>query len=116
MSVIGIDGSGRRQIGDVPIRTLALSPDGRTIAFTDDEQFPHVNTMGIDGANVRQITDLTCWCPAFSPDSRRIAFGAFKTGDQAGHGLRIIDADGTNERRIGSTGLGGKGIAWGCAY
>jgi WD40 repeat protein len=83
---------------------LRLSPDGGTIAFmTADGQ---VATIGSDGAGLIVLTQDTNIndgdaqnAVSWSPDGTQIAYAA--SGD-----IYIIDADGTNGRRL-TTGLKG---------
>ncbi|MGK5441130.1 hypothetical protein ACSNN7_04765 [Micromonospora sp. URMC 105] len=70
--------------GDTPVRRLALptnaaqlnaavSPDGRRVAWVDDEAA--LWTAALDGSGKRKLHDLvdgTCWSPTWSPNSRQL--------------------------------------------
>ncbi|MEZ6122140.1 MAG: DUF1583 domain-containing protein [Planctomycetaceae bacterium] len=80
------------------------SPDGRLIAYdawTGNARTSHVYVMDADGGNQ---TDLGVgFIPTFSPDSRQLAF------TWAGHGLTVMNVDGTDRKVITTDG-------WGCEW
>jgi dipeptidyl aminopeptidase/acylaminoacyl peptidase len=78
--VANADGSGSRTLADVPgnVGWVALSPDGSTIAFSEQEPGGNSSTMWLmdaDGSNVRRLTDATSgnwYSVAWSPDGSRL--------------------------------------------
>jgi Tol biopolymer transport system component len=92
------DGSNVRRITNDTVQngTAAWSPDGKKIVYVSRRNGQSsLYTMNIDGTNQRYLanTDKKGSWPAWSPDGRHIAF----TTNIAVH---IIDADGTNERKL----------------
>lgn len=88
-----------------------LSPDGRRMLFlpTEDKRDRHasLSVMDLDTGKVHDITPDRAWgytSAYWSPDGQRIAFVRFRY-DQAGQlptetELWIVDADGSNPRRL----------------
>lgn len=78
------------------------SPDGtsivyRTLGAVDDGE---LWIMNADGSNVRNLVndpDFSDWGPAWSPDGKSIAFNTNRTG---GHGIWVMDGDGSNQRAV----------------
>lgn len=60
------------------ITDVRLSPDGRTVAFTDDHgsfyagEAPRLWTMGVDGAGLRCVARGPVWGYEWLPDNRRL--------------------------------------------
>jgi dipeptidyl aminopeptidase/acylaminoacyl peptidase len=84
----------------------ALSPDGRTIAFTvqtvdlDKNTKPQqIYTVGLAGGPPRQITQdgTDNERPKWSPDSRQIFYTSNRDGSKQ---LWVMDADGSHSRQI----------------
>ena len=108
---------------------LALTPraeaafpghNGR-IAFLGGLENEEIFDMGPDGSNRRNLTNNPAedFTPAYSPDGRRIAFGSFRTWDPAAGGgiensgeLYIMDADGSDVRRVTFNALADGHPAW----
>jgi Tol biopolymer transport system component len=103
------DGTGKRLVAR-NVSLEALSPDGRTIAFSEDACMTagydtacyeavrnptELYTIGIDGRHRRRLTHNTGYDgdPSWSPDGRSIAF-ATDTG------VRIMGRDGRNVRYL----------------
>lgn len=75
----------------------AWSPDGTQIAFASTRPTGaawHVWVMNADGTNLHQLAGDLTQHPAWSPDGSRIA------GDNGDGPLFVVNADGTNERRL----------------
>jgi len=97
---INIDGTGYHEIG--PGRDADMSPDGKTIAFTNQVGNGYVVfTMSADGSNVRQITQhedvLGAVTPTWSRDGRYIVYS-----DTVGKALELfqVDRDGKHIRQL----------------
>lgn len=89
---------------DVPDWGPAWSPDGRRIAFNSDpEGVGRLRgfVMRPDGSQIERI-DADVWVeyPAWSPDGRRIAFMAQTPEGTENYEIHVMDADGSNLRRL----------------
>lgn len=97
---ISPDGSGFKIAADG--RDPCISPDGKTIAFTERVGKGYcVFAMDADGKNRRQLTthedEIGAVCPTWSPDGKKILYS-----DQVGEALELFvcDADGKNQTRL----------------
>ena len=52
-------------------RRLSLSPDGKILAFKDDNG---IFSLSVEGGKVERLTDSSGQQPAFSPDGKRLAY------------------------------------------
>ena len=89
--------------------TPAVSPDGTLLAITDADlcaggvaslALSVVDTKGrpsAGNARLKRATRGGSWQPTWSPDGKRIAFATQGNGAE----LFVIDADGSNLRRVG---------------
>jgi Tol biopolymer transport system component len=100
------DGSGLRQLTDVPEGHLAAdpawSPDGSTIAFDKDVTGPvRLWTMRADGSHERRLVgdrgNANDFTPTFTPNGRRIIFTRCVGEPCAIYSIR---ADGTHRRAL----------------
>jgi Tol biopolymer transport system component len=82
---------------------LDWSPDGELLAFSTRPggTRTEIHTVRSDGSQQTRLTDgrRAAFDPAFAPSGKRIAF-------TAGGTLKVIDADGDNERRLLAKGRG----------
>ena len=94
----------------------ALSPDGRTVAFTvqtvdvDKNTKPkQIYTVGVNGGLPRQITrdGIMNGRPRWSPDSRQIYYVSNRDGSSQ---VWRMDADGSNARQISRLSTEADGI------
>lgn len=88
------------------ITNLAVSPDGRTIAFTDESNDSNIWKIAPDAPARKFIHSTRAdHSPQFSPDGSRVVFVSDRTGNQE---IWIADADGKNQRQLtDSNGLTG---------
>jgi Tol biopolymer transport system component len=88
-------------------RSLALAPDGQTIAFVSGS-YPstRIGTMPLDGGRVRYLTDSSrdVGDPAWSPDGTQMAYVVLSRGEQVGR-IFVMSSDGRNSRPV-AMGLG----------
>jgi len=81
----------------------AISPDGRSVAFTIGSDKSNVYKMAANGGELVQLTSFDAaetWSPAWSPDGARIAF----TSDQGGTWkVWVVNADGGTARPLEKT-------------
>jgi serine/threonine protein kinase/Tol biopolymer transport system component len=88
--------------GDPSVAFPDISPDGRWIAMTrTDPDAERIYVAAAGGGEPRRLTQSPGSVPRWSPDGRSIIF-AGNRGYTAG--IVQIDADGTNERRLTTTG------------
>jgi len=81
--------------GTQSVEGLALSPDGRWLAFDSDRNGNHhIYTVPSDGGDAKQLTSgaMDEFMPHWSPDAKQIAFHAF-TRDLARR-LEVVSVDG----------------------
>ncbi len=73
------------------------SPDGEKIAFSVGN---YISVMNADGGNVQWIyhcSSCSTWSPDWSPDGKKIAFASGRPGQES---VFVMDADGTNVRKV----------------
>lgn len=102
---VGLDGSSLRQVSEISIaERLAVSPSGDRIALDVFERpegggaySSNIHVVDLTGES-RRVTDFATEdrSPSWSPDGSRIAFISYSDGSP----IRVMDADGTNVRRI----------------
>lgn len=98
--LVNADGTGSRRLlkdgfpGD-------WSPDGKKIAVSDGYE---VSVIGADGSGRRRVSRAGShdYEPDWSPDGKRIAFGGVRGEAVTTVNVYVIDADGTDERRLTS--------------
>jgi TolB protein len=140
--VMNGDGSDQRQVtwrGDGGVEFPAWSPDGNRIAFVsrigENRRNQEIFSVNADGTDLQRLTDYDAAdaCPAWSPDGETIAFvscrhhpfdgkgGSSRTNKAGPNDLYLMNADGTNIRRLAyldesayspSWSPDGKRIAW----
>jgi Tol biopolymer transport system component len=81
------------------------SPDGTLIAFSADQgSDEHICVVDIDSEDRTCLTSDQAWdaYPAWSPDGKRIAFQTTRDGSH--WELAVMNADGSDLRRLSTTG------------
>ena len=111
--LIDVNGSNEAQLGAGS--SPAWSPDGRRLAFTSAEG---ISVMNADGSAIKTLIshlfrddtykqwDMGVGKPAWAPDGSHIAFEHLGDGDLQPAQVYVMNADGSNPRRV-SASLGG---------
>jgi WD40 repeat protein len=117
--VMGTDGSDPlRLTNNTSVdRGASWSPDGAKIAFTSQRDgLPLVYVMNANGSNqvnITQSTSLDSGDPEWSPDGTTIAFTSYnRVGQTNSDEIFLMNADGTNIRRITFTVFDEHDLAW----
>jgi Tol biopolymer transport system component len=109
--VMNADGSNATRLLDVPVIVDAMwSPDAKSIAFSSDFEGGAIYVVDVESRTMRRLTRIAHpYSPAWSPDGKHIAFHAAtaKTSD-----IYVIDADGTNQKRLTDLGMIARNAAW----
>ena len=115
-NVINIDGSGRKPLAGGA--SVAWSPDGQKLAFVNDSSV--LDVINADGSGLRRLANTSTKVPgirpAWSPDGEKITFPCPAAPGAAGTDLCVINADGTEWKRIALKVLPDKGplaVSWG---
>jgi len=89
--------------------SLAVSPDGRHLAF---DLLGHIYEMPIEGGTARQLTSGRSWnlMPRYSPDGQTIAFSSDRSGS---HGIWLMDRQGGSLRSLYAPGDNTYRAVWG---
>lgn len=103
--VINADGTDDRRVTKTEVmeQCPALSPDGKTIAFTIDEtrdgaSISVIHVMNADGSGRRRLVDGMT--PAWSPDGTKLVFADVVKEDNYSSEIYVVDLDGSNRRRV----------------
>ncbi len=90
------------------LRYPAISPDGKTIAFTFKGD---IYTVAASGGEARQLTTNAAYDsrPVWSPDSRSIAFASQREGS---YDVFVVDARGGTPRRLTTNSGSEMPVAW----
>jgi uncharacterized delta-60 repeat protein len=104
--VVGLHGQRLRSVPNLPDDAfdVALSPDGRTIAFARrDNGAPQVYRMRSDGTDLRRLTDDPhgAFGPAWSPDGGSIAYSG--SSSRASVDIYTVSATGGEPTRLTRT-------------
>jgi len=100
----------------VKIAYLRLNGAGDRFIFSqkvggDIDEYEEICTVGVDGSGFTRITDNRYWdlYPCWSPDDSQIAFLTWR---DAGLDIYVVDADGSNERKLYDSGGHDADIDW----
>ena len=86
------------ETGSRDLQSLAISPDGRTIAFVEEKTDENIWQIAPDNVSRPIIRSTHAdHSEQFSPDGRQIAFASDRTGNDE---IWIADADGKNQRQL----------------
>ena len=99
--VINVDETGRQELTR-PGYSLAWSPDGNKIAFVKQAGLYVINP---DGSGLRRLANTTesgAATATWSPDGEKIAFSCPAAPGAVGTDLCVINADGTEWKRLAS--------------
>ena len=112
--VINVDGTGRQELTRTGY-SLAWSPEGNKIAFVKQAGLYVTNP---DGSGLRRLanTTETTAIPIWSPDGEKIAFLCPAAPGAVGTDLCVINADGTEWKRLASKLAqedAAVGVSWG---
>jgi TolB protein len=113
--VIGADGTGERALTDTLFykteRPITWTSDGQRVLFWNHSKVGWdiwaVTADGKESTNLTRVKSGGCRSPACSPDGKRIAF----LRDDP-EGLYLMDADGSNQRRLADKGFRDFRPAW----
>lgn len=98
LASLTVSGLQAANVNDHPLwlRNTAISPDGKTIAFT---YHGDIFTVPVAGGTARQITSNPAYdtAPVWSPDGKNIAFASDRLGSKD---VFIVDANGGTPRRV----------------
>lgn len=96
--LVNPDGSGKRRVVETAGHaTPSWSPDGRRIVF-QTKSGPGLTVVNADGSGQQRLTIGTH--PAWSPDGQRIAFGRAANKQQSDWDIFVMNADGSEQRRL----------------
>lgn len=102
---VGLDGA-VRTLGHIVGRGGAVSPDGRSIAYSGGRpQASGMVVAAIDGSGPRVLSDTTraaAFNFAWSPDGRRIAHTQMTLGTDRVLSIHVVGADGRGDQALGS--------------
>jgi Tol biopolymer transport system component len=111
--VMNADGSGLRQLTGGFSTSPAWSPDGTRIAYVDAGG--GISVVEVEGGNPDRVTqphaEVTDEHPAWSPDGTKLAFARRQTFESDPQ-LYVVDADGSNERQLTTTGGASRFPSW----
>jgi len=96
---ISANGTGQRELAVIVGNGPALSPNGKSIAYTAGK-FPNATSTisAIDGSNARPLTTVPAFNFAWSPNGQQLAYASLA----ADHKIEIwlANADGTSPLRL----------------
>ena len=113
--VMNADGSNVRRLTEQPGENQDpdWSPDGRALVFDSYREWNFdIYTIELDTGWIRRLTDHPAADarPAFSPDGQHIVFHSTRDVEgQRGKDLYVMDADGSNVRRLTRRAAEGRG-------
>lgn len=98
---VSVDGSGLGRFTNLNGQEPGWAPDGQRIAFASEDGIYVVDRAG---TNLKRLTAFSGARPSWSPDGRRIVFLSRANGEGVAPDLWMMNADGTNQKRVGAAG------------
>jgi WD40 repeat protein len=99
--MMNADGTCQRNLTNDAVNdwSPAWSPDGTRVAFAffDANQFTDLAIINVDGTGLQRLTTASGEYPTWSPDGTRIAFATARDGN---YEIYVMNADGTDQRRL----------------
>ena len=109
--VIGVDGSGERQVSQAGAGTPRFSPDGKSLLFAGPgADSGRISAVSVNGGERRVLASVPGRSPVLSPDGRRVAF---LMGSWTATVTAVANTDGSGVHAIAG---GGKTTAWNAAW
>lgn len=99
---IDLDGKNQQEIGRVPGRVQAISPDRkRLVAMIGTWTAMRLKVSALDGSSAKPITDGSsiAWNSHWSPDGKRIAFTG-RDDPKSEIAVFVMNADGSDRRQV----------------
>jgi Tol biopolymer transport system component len=97
ITVMNVDGSGPRIVGEPRDRHPVWSPDGRSLAVMTEGEW-NIAVIDLETGARRVVTQGEH--PAWSPDGQWLAFTRFAKNPEGRVTLRVIRTDGTREHTV----------------
>ena len=115
LMVVNVNGE-MRSLATIPGRGAAVSPDGKTIAYSGGSMMASSFVLSaIDGTQPRVVRDSTQGASfnyAYSPDGRTIAFTQMTLTQPRVWSIWVMNADGSGARQLGGIPEGEGSPQW----
>jgi len=104
-------GSGQRELATYVGNGAALSPDGKSIAYTAGK-FPNATSSisALDGSNARSLTTAPAFNFAWSPSGKQLAYTLLNADRKVE--VWLVNADGSSPRRLMENDAAEGGPQW----
>ena len=113
--VVGSDGRGLRRLSHVGEYSYGpvWSPDGAQVAYGTEvaNNQNGINVVNSDGTEPRRLTN-DGGLPGWSPDGTKIAFVSARDDPPGFDQVYVMNADGSNQRRVSHTGTSDTELLW----
>jgi hypothetical protein len=112
--LMNADGSGQTQLTQDAANAITptWSPDARKVAYVSQSQTGGIHAISADGTGDSQLTPGTAQdgLGSYSPDGAKIAFSSNRDG--ATQQLYTMNADGSDQKRLLTSGANDVGAQW----